>query len=113
MTGAQQLDYSIDRVAFGDTPKIELDTIDIEGDCARLAIEDDVTRTYTSPDAGQFPGIGHAILAAEESPGLHQRPDGDVESAIGFVAVTQRPLDEIEELFVDGDRMPGPIAVEA
>ena len=45
MTGAQQLGHSIDRVAFGDTPEIELDAVDIEGDRPRVAVEDDVTRT--------------------------------------------------------------------
>src|SRR4029453_11082139 len=86
----QESDDAIDGVAFGDPTEIELDTGNIESNCARRWAKDDVGIPDTPPRLAQLDVGGHMAIAFEESPRLHQRPDRDVEGAIGLDAVVER-----------------------
>ena len=66
-----------------------------------------------TPRGGKLVVRGHAALASEEAPRLHQRTDGDVERAGGIAVIAHRLDDEVEQLRFDGDGMLRGLAVDA
>ena len=104
---------AIDRVAFGDPAEIELDARLVERDRPVRGIHHHVRGADVAAGDGELVVGRHAPFAAEESPRLHQRADGDVERARGLAVVAHRLRDEVVQLRVHRDRMPRRLAIEA
>ena len=82
----EQRHHAIDGVALGDPAQVQLDAGPVEADRPRGRVEHDVRVSDASAHLGDLGVAREAAAAAEEPPGLHQGPDGDVERAAGLAA---------------------------
>jgi hypothetical protein len=109
----EQFDDTIDSVALRDASEIQFHAGFIEADCLRNRIQHHMGAADVMPRCCKLVVRGHAALASEEAPRLHQRTDGDVERAGGVAVVSHRVDDEVEQLRFDCDGMLRGLAVEA
>jgi alcohol dehydrogenase (cytochrome c) len=108
----QQIDGSIDRVTLPNPTHVQLDPGAVEANGPRGGIELDVPVADPVPHLEKLDVRRDAPASAEETPGLHQGSDGDVERTVGLAAVPQAFGDEVEQLGVHGDGTLGRLAVE-
>lgn len=109
----QQRDDTIDRVPFCDATEVELYAGRVEGNGQRGAIQPHVCAADETARRGELGLRGDAACSAEEAPRLHQRADGDIESAVRVAAVLHRRGEEVEQLPIDFDRMLRRLAIDA
>ena len=64
-----------------------------------------VRGAHVPPGDGELVVGRHPPFAAEESPRLHQRANGDVECACGLAVVAHRFRDQVVQLGLDSHRM--------
>src|SRR5690606_39258147 len=85
---------------------------DVEGHGLPFSVRADVTEADARTRSLECRRIGYPPFAAEESPGPHERADGDVERAAPRPAVLERRPDQREELPIDGHRPRRTVAVQ-
>ena len=95
---AQQRHDAVHRVALADAAEVELDAGAVEADRPGGAVQLDVPVADDGERPGELVLGGHAALVAEEAPGLHERPHGDVEGPVRLAAPAQALGQEVEEL---------------
>src|SRR5438309_8443029 len=78
---AQNLRRPVDCIAFRDAAQIKLDSFPVEANRVGSLIEGDMLETYPRHHGFELTRLGHLPLVVEESPRLHQRPNGDVKGA--------------------------------
>ena len=64
----------------------------VERDLVALWIQPHMLIADTAMCVRQLPCRRHAAFGAEETPGTHQRADGDVEGAVGLTRQPLRPF---------------------
>ena len=97
--GAQNLDHTIDCIAFADAARIEVETGLREGNSSTRGVEHNVPVANLSHCLFDCTGPGKLSRTLVESPDLHQGAHRNIESTFAPTAVVDAVRKQVEELF--------------
>ena len=104
--GFEGVSDAVERVAFADRAEVQLQAGLQESHGVRRLVELQMPAADGRERGGDFFGGGHLALAAIEAPDFAELTGGDVECATCRFRKGDRPLEQMEEPFLDFDRLP-------
>src|SRR5208337_3947384 len=110
--GAKNIHGAIHGIALGDSPQVDFNPTLVESDRPPFGVQFQMLIPNPLEHLNDFSPRGQAATPAEETPGLHQRADGDVEGAVRLFAAADGDFEQMKQSRLNDDRMTRSLAVD-